>query len=197
MVSRYCHDAALYADAYNEAVVVCLEKLHDYDPCRLTSFTTYVFPWMRSAILNFCLKQKQIVGFPAGHAARIDLSSAEEEINDLPVPKDVCMTEKNWRVYLAALIGGYVSLDEVAEIAKKNGFAAVEATLDWERLSGALTPEQRELIERHWGIGGAQQHSLSDIARALGVSNNTVSIRQREAIEKLRLETATEHPPQK
>ena len=55
-----------------------------------------------------------------------------------------------------------------------------------ETLMGALTPREQQVLRMRFGMGGAREHTLEEVGRALSLTRERIRQIERAALDKLR-----------
>lgn len=147
-------------DLLQEGRIGLAKALRRFDRSRRTALSTYAVPWIRKHVLAELARR-------ARHG-RTFVASLDE-----PVGEDGETTLGDLRADMAAP-------DPFQATAEENLLERV-----FERLA-ELSAEDREVVELFFGIRGRKRASLSDIARARGVTPQRIHVRLHRALRRLR-----------
>ena len=210
---HYTHRGVALPDLIEEGNLGLIHALEKFDPERGFRFTTYATWWIRQSIERAIMNQSRTIRLPAhvvkelnvvlralrhlethapagGHDPSLDdvahllgkpvadvqrlLRHQEHMLSlDAPIDRDSGLT-----------VADGIADDEARapELLLHN--SAIEASVvGW---LAELTPRQRLVIERRYGLNGCEVTTLEDLAREIGVTRERVRQIQGEALDKLR-----------
>lgn len=191
-----------YDDLFQVASLAMVKALERFDPERGLKFSTFVVPTMVGEVKNYFRDKMRLIRLPRGGAEAVRrIAQAEEqlrmELQRSPSARELAQLLE-WRVedVLEALemrrAVGVESLDRALDD-EEQGMGdrigapdqALTAYEDREALEGALRQldeEDRRLLRQRF----SENRSQRDVAALWGVSQMTVSRRERRALERLR-----------
>jgi RNA polymerase primary sigma factor len=210
MARRYHGPGVDVADLTQEGTVALLEALRRFDAERGVPLWAFAEPWVRGAIYRHAEDQRLAVRIPAAalaelirlHRALQTLASRREPGRAMQaVAAEAGVSVGRAEVLLAAgrpprslqeTTGtegdGVALIDAVADPRSEDGFEEVidraGAPLPLDHLMEALTPREREVIERRFGLGRPPE-GLAQIGRSFGVSRERVRQIEARALDKL------------
>jgi RNA polymerase nonessential primary-like sigma factor len=189
------------ADCRQEGCLGLLQAIDRVDSTA-RSFAPFALCWIRRRVRNYLMQQRLPVYAPVNLIARASGPAAGEapgtgEQAGSPADPQAARLEVLLR---ECLRHPAIALDEpvgpeggtIAEVVSDPATEtpdAVAARRDVHdlvrRVVGVLTPKQRAVIERRFGLGGAAASTLSEIARAAGISHQQAGMRERRALDRL------------
>ncbi|MDR0233550.1 MAG: sigma-70 family RNA polymerase sigma factor [Zoogloeaceae bacterium] len=210
MAKRYLYHGVPFLDLVEEGNIGLIHALDRFDPERGFRFSTYATWWVRQAIERGIMNQSRTIRLPGNIFKKISRirralrqfgpeSSQEQRIAKAAALLDVPVDEVRRVLDLSENI---VSLDVPLDVGSSHSFGDFiaggegddpEALLqeheinrlvaDWmER----LTPRQREVVERRYGLNGQELSTLTKIALDLDLTCERVRQIQQEALERIR-----------
>jgi RNA polymerase nonessential primary-like sigma factor len=213
LARHYVHRGLALPDLVEEGNLGLIHALGKFDPERGFRFSTYATWWIRQSIERAVMSQSRTIRLPAhvvkemnvvlralrhleAHApadardttledvahllgksvAEIErlLRYREQPLSlDAPLPHDTSLT-----------VGDGVADESAASPELLLHVSAIERYVgDW---LAELTPRQRGVIERRYGLNGYDVATLDELATEMGVTRERVRQIQGEAIDKLR-----------
>lgn len=191
-VNRNVFDPQMRQDAYQEACIGLLhaiDKVEDND----ASFGSYAKMWVSRHIRNFLMGEHFPVHVPINLASKLLClaNTAEEDDRE--------SAQKAAQHPHGHLLKPRMSIEEMAEDERGGheipdlGIRSPAENLTREDLFNEmrslleeLTEKQRDVIALRYGLNGSPEtHTLSTIARRVGISHQQVSMREKRALEKL------------
>jgi RNA polymerase nonessential primary-like sigma factor len=187
------------ADAAQEGALGLLAAIDRVDESD-GSLAAYAVTWIRRYVRNHLLSQRLPVQAPVNLISEaIALHRDEEAETPLPASDDPA-NHRLKVLLLECLRHPAVALDEpfddgggtvaevVADIAAESpadSAARADLCAMVGRQLGTLTKKQRHVLVRRFGLGGGAELTLSDIARAAGISHQQAGMRERRALQRL------------
>jgi RNA polymerase nonessential primary-like sigma factor len=213
LARHYVHRGLALPDLVEEGNLGLIHALEKFDPERGFRFSTYATWWIRQAIERAVMCQSRTIRLPAhvvkemnvvlralrhleshapaeGRDTTLDdvahlLGKSVDEIErllryreqpvslDAPLPADSTLTVRDGIADESA-----VSPELLLHV------SAIERYVgEW---LAELTPRQRQVIERRYGLNNYEVVTLDELAREMGVTRERVRQIQGEAIDKLR-----------
>jgi RNA polymerase sigma factor (sigma-70 family) len=200
-VNRIVFDPGKRHDCVQEG---CLALLHAIDKVddSSTSLAAYADMWIRRQVKNYIMGERFPVHVPINLASRTlrHASSGGTEDDARTGPKNQSQVERKTARLMEQLRQPSLSLNDVyddatplaeqiadedlpspnAEIARKDLRELVST------LIAGLTEKQREVLELRYGLNGhGPGKTLAEISKAIGISHQQVSMREKRALQKL------------
>ncbi len=213
LARHYVHRGLALPDLVEEGNLGLIHALEKFDPERGFRLSTYATWWIRQAIERAVMNQSRTIRLPAhvvkelnvvlralrhldAHAPADGGEATLEDVAHL-LGKSVDEIERLLR-YREQPVSLDAPLDAEANLTVRDGVADESARSPElllhvsaiERYVGEwlaeLTPRQRRVIERRYGLNGHEVVTLDELAGEMGVTRERVRQIQGEAIEKLR-----------
>ena len=206
VAKRYRHAGIPLADLVQEGTIGLIRAVEKFDHQRGTRFSTYAVFWIRQYVVRALAEKSRLVRLPADANARLRrLQRLERElrvqIGRAPTSTELAESLDMTRAdveHLRQLAAPVMSLDEPigAEGAPLRDLLRdtdaedpVEALgVDGRAvraLLGGLSPRQRQVIVRRFGLAGHDAATPDVIALALGVTRARVQQLESEALERM------------
>jgi RNA polymerase nonessential primary-like sigma factor len=214
---HYTHRGLALPDLIEEGNLGLIHALTKFDPERGFRFSTYATWWIRQAVERAVLNQSRTIRVPA-HIARelnvvlralrhldthMPVDGREATLEDVAhlLDKPVAEIERLLRLQ-EHVLSLDAPLDRESGATLADGLAddesrAPELMLHVAEIESAvggwlseLTPRQRLVIERRYGLNGQDVATLDTLAGEMGVTRERVRQIQGEALEKLRSKIA-------
>jgi RNA polymerase sigma factor (sigma-70 family) len=196
VVAQTVFSARHRADCFQEG---CLGLLHAIDRIDVSaaSFSAFAIAWIRRHVRNFLLRERLPVYAPVNLVSRASRSLGQ---GAAPGDDDGSGGERTEALLLDYLRSPAVSFDDpicegggtVAETIADAGAespAEAAARSDARRIVRRslrdLTDKQREVLAGRYGLAGGADRSLSEIARAVGISHQQAGMREKRALQRL------------
>ena len=217
LARHYVHRGLALPDLVEEGNLGLIHALEKFDPERGFRFSTYATWWIRQAIERAVMCQSRTIRLPAHVVKEMNVvlralrhleSHAPTEGRDTTLDdvahllgKSVPEIERLLR-YREQPVSLDAPLPADSTLTVRDGIADESAASPElllhvsaiERYVGVwlaeLTPRQRQVIERRYGLNGYDVATLDELAREMGVTRERVRQIQGEAIDKLRLRIA-------
>jgi RNA polymerase nonessential primary-like sigma factor len=213
LARHYVHRGLALPDLVEEGNLGLIHALEKFDPERGFRFSTYATWWIRQSIERAVMNQSRTIRLPAhvvkemnvvlralrhleSHAPAEGPDTTLEDVAHL-LGKSVAEIERLLR-YREQPVSLDAPLPADATLTVRDGVADESAASPElllhvsaiERYVGEwlaeLTPRQRSVIERRYGLNGYDVATLDELAGEMGVTRERVRQIQGEAIDKLR-----------
>jgi RNA polymerase primary sigma factor len=206
VAKRYRNPGIPLADLVQEGTIGLIRAVEKFDHRRGNRFSTYAVYWIRQHVARAAAEKSRLVRLPATANARLmRLQRLERDLRaqsgraptsaELAAALDLPTAEVEHLLRVAAPVA---SLDEPAgESGAPLGAALADGgahdpleALGIEAgfvaaLLDVLSPRQREVIERRFGLAGHDVASPAEIARMLGVTRSRVHQLESEALHRM------------
>ncbi len=214
---HYTNRGLALPDLIEEGNLGLIHALEKYDPERGFRLTTYATWWIRQAVERAIMSQSRTIRLPVHVVKELNVvlrALRHLEVHDGPQGREASLDD------VAHLLGkpieqvrrviGYnehvASLDaplggesgaSIGDGVADDGAVAPELLLHnteieaWVRQwLSELTPRQRTVIERRYGLNGCDTATLEELAPQIGVTRERVRQIQAEALDRLRVRLA-------
>lgn len=181
-----------YDDLFQEGVLGLVEAVRRYDHTRGARFATFALPWIRMRVNECAVTRCGSLGIPVSRARqRVQVLTARDG--------------------LEAALGRTPTLAEIAERAGRSvdvvssllAYSPPARLVDQDqadtpsenepldplairRMLRVLTPDERRVIVRLYGLAPHPVMSVLEVATELGISRSTVRRREQSALQRLR-----------
>lgn len=202
---RYLRSGEPLADLIAEGNLGLLHAIEKFDPDRGFRFSTYASWWIRQAIERGIMNKARLVRLPvhihkeiSGYrrAARTLEQETEGPVQPTQIAKKVGQSQE--RAHDLALLNNVVlsidAVDEYGDTPLRDSLAGdpetgPESIIQTHQIQArikrwltALTPRQRFIVERRFGLNGQEPMTLASMAKAVGVTRERVRQIQVEAL---------------
>lgn len=155
-----------------------IEAAKRYDPSEEVRFSTYALFWIRQAMERYSLGEGAYVPAWAFRSDRAEIREAVEKAQKV-LSLDAPLEEES-KSTLGDLLPSSYPLPEERALERVMVERVRQALLE------GLTPRQRLIVEKRYGLDGNEPASFVDIAAELGVSHQAVHQTEKIALRKLR-----------
>ena len=213
IAKHYTNRGVALPDLIEEGNLGLMHALTKFDPERGFRFTTYATWWIRQSIENAIMQQTRTIRLPTHVVKQLNVvlralrylemhggtEHGEPSLDDVAHLIDRPVADvrrllgyKNDVTSLDAPQGGEAEATLADTLADETNPApelllhSVQIEALVQRWLGRLTPRQRLVIERRYGLNGHEAATLEDIARELTVTRERVRQIQEEALTSLR-----------
>ena len=217
IAKHYTNRGLALPDLIEEGNLGLIHALEKFDAERGFRFTTYATWWIRQAVERAIMNQSRTIRLPAHVVKELNVvlralrhlemhgtpqgreASLEDVAHLLDKPIEQVRRVMGYNDHVASLDA---PLDRETGLSIGDGIAdegalAPELLLHnteietWVRQwLSELSPRQRTVIERRYGLNGCDTATLEELAREIGVTRERVRQIQAEAIDKLRARLA-------
>lgn len=197
-VNRAVFDPAKRHDCVQEGCLALLHAIDKVDTSK-TSLGAYAQMWIRRQVKNYIMGERFPVHVPINLASKT-LRHNSAAKTEKKAEKPDGRIEKKMAVLMEQLRQPSISLNDVldesgplAEQIPDENAASPRALVMRKDLHelvatliAGLTTKQRQVLEMRYGLNGHPEgRTLAEISRAIGISHQQVSMREKRALQKL------------
>ena len=211
IAKKYKDKGVPLADLINEGNMGLLKAIKRFDPNRNVRFMSYAIWWVKQAILNAIANQGKDIRI--SHAAKLKAKelldvgeNLSQEMGTLSTIQDIAremnLPEKEVtevlryiqrEIPLEALVREEDSKSHIPEFMAQEALPSPEQALRQEAMKKAvqdalktLTPRERYIVKRFFGLDGDEPESLSQVAKRLGISRERARQLKDRALKKIK-----------
>ena len=211
IAKKYKDRGVPLADLINEGNMGLLKAIKRFDPKRNVRFMSYAIWWVKQAILNAISNQAKDIRI--SHSARtrakelLDIGeSLSHEMGTLSTVQDIArevslperevtelLSHVQREISLESLTREEDSKSHIPEFLVQDALPSPEQALKQEAMKKAvddalktLSPRERYIIKRFFGLDGDEPEPLSQVAKRLGISRERARQLKDRALKKLR-----------
>lgn len=196
-VSRVVFDAGKRHDCVQEG---CLALLHAIDKvdASTTSLGAYAQMWIRRQVKNYLMGERFPVHVPINLASKTlrhqtQIDPKKKTAPDEQVSRKMVRLMEQLRQPSVSLNDVYDESGSLAEQIPDEAATSPRSQIMRKDLHelvamliAGLTDKQREVLELRYGLNGnGEGKTLAEISRAIGISHQQVSMREKRALQKL------------
>jgi RNA polymerase primary sigma factor len=205
LARRFRWSGLSFLDLFQEGVLGLLRAAERFDWRRNVPFSTYAAWWVRSAMSRAVQEATSSVRLPdrlRSALRRLARERAREPVASweaLAERAEVGAEEAEWLIPLlgsplhlegSAGEGEAALADLLADREAEEALDEVLVAADVERVLRAadavLSPRERRVLERRYGLGGREPRTLREVGEELGVTAQRVAQIEEQALRKLR-----------
>ena len=168
IMKKYYSQSADQEDLLSIGTIGLIKGIETFDGSKGARLATYAARCVENEILMYFRSMRK----SAGDVSLSDFLEAGKDGASLAV-QDVVASEE----------------DLFEDLSKKEEFAQLYDAID-----RVLTPRERTVIQRRYGLGGCRPETQQEVAERIGISRSYVSRIEKKAVRKLR--EALQQPPQ-
>jgi RNA polymerase sigma factor (sigma-70 family) len=190
-VNRIVFDPAKRHDCVQEGCLALLHAIDKVDTSK-TSLGAYSQMWIRRQVKNFLMGERFPVHVPINLASKTLRHGSGQVAPDEKVERKMAVLMEQLRQPSISLNDVYDECGSLAEqlpdehaLSPRSRIMRQDLQELVATLIATLTDKQRQVLELRYGLNGQKGKTLAEISRAIGISHQQVSMREKRALQKL------------
>lgn len=193
-------------DFVQEGNIGLLRAIERYQNTEASSFKTFVFAWVRGAMLTAYWQYERLIGLPLNKVRAIQqmngvsmhlLGQLRREPLAVEVAREMGMKEQDVLTLLAlreqSVVSLHLLLDEEGDVSLEEmvadttlSFGSAEVSLSVNDLLDGLTKRERSVLQLRYGLVDGCAYTQQEVAKQLGMALSTVQMLDRRARMRLK-----------